>query len=491
MTKKDFTSISELNEMIAGRTCGCTDQSSSGEYLPPRQHYTSLKEVQGYAAFLGDPAQGHHTFPNVLSKGAKESLAEMATSPTAGILSAGGTMKAGQLPFCRVNPRTPLYTPGPALTAPQVWAFMQHVREGLVQDESIGYTLSLFNNGQVYSSAYGYARTKVNGVALPQSPNLRQFIGSMEKAAAFVAAVIMLCKYKISNDQKIGAYLPSDFGGGSDLVSVAPGKGIRDITFKELLAMRSGMKEENRPPPVMIEGAAEWDLYRVLKQDIDPNDKIFEYDNANYTTLGFLLYHMAGNPFPVGPMTLVGYEKYNVDVGNFFAALLDELVLKPAGIVNPQWGFPPGHKGEIPYYYAPGRPEVPGYHTPLKDRRIGSGVGSITLSSDEWLRFINRLAQGYYIPPTRFEQLMQDPGDDDNWRSGMRLINRSLGRYLFGRGSHSDSITINKENVTRGMKTTWMIFPKGNIQVVVLINDRCRISTEYLLINAYELALKA
>jgi len=382
---------------------------------------------------------------------------------------------------------------------------MDFIHDELSASGVAGYALSFFVGPDLYTRAHGYARKPLDPPVMKHSTNLRHFLGSMEKTASAVATFMSLCAHGLTIDDSIAPFLPDE----PDKSFLAPGCNVSKLSFGQLMSMTSGLNRHLL--------AKEWDAFKVLGQNLceSPYSE-WSYQNANFAALRFLLFHMWGHKFTDAPGKVGALPRYlynyNVDCSRFLRDFMTDYVLNPAGIASPRWGYHKHSLGEpvaasddlqfVPIRYRSGRDDLRGVPFPTGENLVGVGVGSLYLSSTEWLKFVRRLAHGHYLPGEYMDMMNTSylPYDPDSIRylMGMWEIPGYWGNYLNHNGlqtvqspgaRHGDLQGFQaSENPDVGANTAFMIYPYGDVQAVLLINSVPVGSLRVLLRTAYDSA---
>ncbi len=259
-----------------------------------------------------------------------------------------------------------------------------------------GHSLSVRYRDKITTYDWGFARdtwsessetTKtIGGVPLN--------IGSCEKIFTAIVTAQILCENGLSSlDVPIGPYLPVDTRvPAPGERSMQPGKGVPELTFRDLLRMRSGLFQYRvtRDPlyssiesiaaspnavPVDIQG------YRFLQQDVT-NKSNLGYSSADTAMVRYPLYHMSGNKKPNGPRGPMSDElwqqwiaQYDRVVGKFMADQIYKRILKPLGIEHGHWGYPEYGLSRGNYHPVNDVPtNLPLYYQSVTDRKTIRGA---------------------------------------------------------------------------------------------------------------------
>ncbi|GAB2767519.1 hypothetical protein GCM10027275_07390 [Rhabdobacter roseus] len=331
-----------------------------------------------------------------------------------------------------------------------------------------GYGYTIMHEGQIYyrgKGGGGWARRAVDGTPVEHSAQQRQDIASSTKFATALATVALLEKYKLSLQEPVYLYLPTNW---------KPSENFKKLTFERLLSHRTGLINYN----------GDWNN---MKKSVEGEMKLDEflkntrtYNNINYSLLGVILpYLIAKKEFPADYAALKKLEDKPTEIypatGIRFTGLMRKYVFQPAGIQN--WsvvdfgvwnnnGPMAAEQGSRGYATANGN------ETGLVngDYRRNGAPGGLYISPTEFAQIQRRAAEGKIVSATNY-QVMKDKllGFDGTF-------NGSRGKYYWKNGGANHRAT--------------MIFDFGKTQVAVFANSSTsEISSKAsILINAYESA---
>ncbi|MBX3024056.1 serine hydrolase [bacterium] len=165
-----------------------------------------------------------------------------------------------------------------------------------------GYAVVVNRHGQpVNSFATGLRQTIIDSnPVVPLGLNDEVHLASVSKTLTAVGVLIQLQKMGPDVEallaSPIGPYLPPDW---------VPGANVAELTFEELLTQKTGLggrdSEGNRKTcPTSWDG-----MKACVELGVDPADKVYHYNNANFALFRAMLYYMQG--FACGGFPWTGF----------------------------------------------------------------------------------------------------------------------------------------------------------------------------------------
>ncbi len=186
-----------------------------------------------------------------------------------------------------------------ALAAAQTFDALDRDIERTMKAQSIpGVSLAVFQDGKViYSKAYGVASTETGA---PVTTETLFRLGSTAKIFTSAAAIKLALDGKIRLDQPVSTYAPE-----------LPAR-LGAVTLSQLLNMTAGLRDDApmdgpHDETALAANVRSWTEDRVLAEP----GKLFSYANPAYVLAGYVLERATGKKF---------------------ADVIDELVVKPAGL---------------------------------------------------------------------------------------------------------------------------------------------------------------
>jgi CubicO group peptidase (beta-lactamase class C family) len=130
---------------------------------------------------------------------------------------------------------------------------------------------------------YGKARTSAETAAAADfTMSTKLPVASVSKQMTALAATKVLASHNVSVESGIGKYLPPEW---------KLGKGIADITFKQLMSHTSGIHNYGNTSQDYD------DLKAFFAKDIDPKNKAPDYSNYNFSIFRIMLPFIDGQPW--------------------------------------------------------------------------------------------------------------------------------------------------------------------------------------------------
>jgi CubicO group peptidase (beta-lactamase class C family) len=152
--------------------------------------------------------------------------------------------------------------------------------DAIIDKQAVGYAYAILDHGLlVASNAFGEARTQADPPKSAMSLDGVSNAASVNKAMTATAALKLLAAKHVPVGSKMSAYLPSRW---------SLGKGVKDITFAELMTHASGIRDPNN------HGKSFAGLQAILAQDIATADKVYDYENANFALFRILIPYLNG-----------------------------------------------------------------------------------------------------------------------------------------------------------------------------------------------------
>lgn len=157
--------------------------------------------------------------------------------------------------------------------------------------EAVGYSYAITLHGQLdRDGAFGEARTDADGSPVAQSSTKEMNIASVSKTITAVAVMQRLEALGIDIDDSIEPWLPPTW---------VTGPGIDDLTFRDLLTHESGLYLNVTEDPDLGLGYTYDALRQYIALGINPDYKVFVYQNANFAMFRILIPYLWPNAWPV------------------------------------------------------------------------------------------------------------------------------------------------------------------------------------------------
>ncbi len=238
--------------------------------------------------------------------------------------------------------------------------FEQNINSAFA-NHTIGYAYTIGQKGQlVRSGTSGLRRTSADGTEAPMTIYTRVNTASVSKFITALGAMKLIenNNNNISYFTQIGAFLPTSWKATDD---------FKNITFRELLRHRSGIKRNNN------DGFSA-QRYEVLKDEAEkfnnPN-KSYEYCNKNFAMFRVLIPHL----FNFVPWT--GSLPDDQIYAELYKSYIRDSILQPAEIENPTLDFASDYAYLYPFPYQNQN------GTGNQDWTLHSGAGGWYLSAYE------------------------------------------------------------------------------------------------------------
>lgn len=288
-------------------------------------------------------------------------------------------------------------------------------------------------NQILFRKAYGMANVELN---VPMSDSAVCYIGSNTKQFTAVAILQLVEQKKLSLSDSLGKYLSCTYP-------------VSSIRIQQLLSHTSGLGSNTETPA--YKAIEHSDLtpeqlvryYLDLPLDFSPGGR-WQYNNANFYVLGYLLQKLSGLPY---------------------ADYLDKNIFRPAGMLH---SFV-GRQAAIV------KNRVPGYtnfrqgvqNTHITNFTTLYSSGGIQSTVDDMYRWNRALVSGKLLRRETL-RLAQTP---------QLLTNGSYTNYGFGwyLETLQGSPTIRHGGLVEGFTSETLFLPKEDVFVVMLLNQEGRV----------------
>src|SRR5882724_9673644 len=242
--------------------------------------------------------------------------------------------------------------------------------DSTINQQAVGYAYIIINNGlQETTNAFGKARTSSDAPETAMTLDVRSNAASVNKTMTAVAALKLLAAKNVSVTSSISPYLPKSW---------TLGQGVSAITFAELLTHTSGIRDTLSPDTSYA------NLKKTMAQDIQPANKVYTYQNANFALFRIMIPYLNGfddtNVQDIGAAT----DQRYLDYMNSVYAPDIKITCKPR--LNPVLSYP----------YPPGST----HGTDWGDWTDLCGAGGLQLSVHDMGVFMAHLMLGSYLPKT-------------------------------------------------------------------------------------------
>ena len=313
-----------------------------------------------------------------------------------------------------------------------------YLKEELTKQGAVGFSYAIVRSGQlVKSGAQGWARAPWEGKRLNPDPNAlkqpsvpltatkRMTVASISKPITAVAVMKLVEQKKLSLDDKFYLLIKDKFP--------QAGKGVENVTIRQLLTHKSGLKP----------GIGCGDLPGLLSQGASGNS--FKYENSNFCLLREVIEKVSGQHY-------VNYVQSQI----LSKMTIADMSCKP-DVNNPTL-----------------------YYNTTKTLGYLWGDYSKTCSAFGWSA--SAIDMGKFLAYIRYHKVLSKPTTD-------QMLSEELGwqKTIGTRGTYyqhgGDWIASEK----KGFTGVIMHFP-DNIDAVLLVNTRGNFNKTTLLINAYEAA---
>jgi D-alanyl-D-alanine carboxypeptidase len=339
--------------------------------------------------------------------------------------------------------------------------FEQNIQKAFVGEKATGYAYAINVDGQLKRSGKGGVAQRArdheneNGVNVPvlQSPTKRMNIASVTKTITAVAVLKAIQDKKVVGhpnltiDSKIDPFLPASW---------VRGKGVKDLTFKELLSQYSGMNDNG--------GATDGkSLQKWIADGVTRDKSDFLYINGNIAIFRFILPYMVASETMrkqfdyVAPFDIVALNNM---VSPEFRRIVRETVFEPMGIKNVEFKS----TDPTPTLLYNSTNEVKGY--PVGDWLYTGGGGGWFLSAVDLAQFLAHLRYNDKILNPSTRQLMNS--HRLGWRppKEYKAVQGQHGNYW----AHGGGLTYGSKETPVGMASGIMDYGNG-VQVALVINS--------------------
>ncbi len=320
----------------------------------------------------------------------------------------------------------------------------------------MGYGFVIYqDNKKVYTSVHGLKRTAKDGGELNFDNTSRMHIASMSKTLTAIATLQLLKRDGLTTDDKIKDYLPPDWHLGPN---------IAQITFKDLLTHRSGIRANNPG----CDGETYENLRCKIREGVNADTmKVASYQNMNFALMRIII------------PKLEGYD--HLEQGNDtstarkYIHYVRQNIFNPSGLSDKGFCFP--NKNDKVFYY--NWPYKGGHGNPFYNYSETCGAYGWYVSVDDYGKIINTLFNTENLLTTE-------------WRDTMTT--NSLGCYTY-RGKqggyfwHNGGWSWNDNTGSGSMNSCWMYYP-GDIIAVAIVNSDIPGWFPDLLAHAYDRAWK-
>ncbi len=267
---------------------------------------------------------------------------------------------------------------------------------------------------------------------------------SVTKTITATALLRAMEQNKVAISDKIGNYLPSSWN--------VP-QNVQNITFEDVLAHKSGLRDGNGYNYQGVQG--------VMETDIKLSDKVYEYENVNYALARILLAYVDGYK-----ETGSNEEQATAD---YFIKYVQEEIFKPQRIST---NFTPETNGTLFYPNPPNNANGTNYG----DWALRPGPAGIQLSVEELAEFLFFLYNGDYVSKEMLVNM-------ENLGLGLRRYNQPKDGPAYGHGGFFPASRNGGAELSSGIVT----FDSG-VQAVLVYNgkeDEVGNPAPRFLINAY------
>jgi CubicO group peptidase (beta-lactamase class C family) len=193
--------------------------------------------------------------------------------------------------------------------------------QNLHQMEDVGFAFSIYAGERLMKTGQGGLASRA-GDPMGQVPfkasSTRMHLASVSKSITAIATLQILRQKGISIDAKIIDWLPGFW---------VKGPHIDQITFRDLLTHRSGLRE--------LHGEHDFDgLELLINRGVQPQHRgIFWYQNDNYSLLRVLIASLNGADF------FPDYPLNDYHAGTNYHDFVQQYIMAPLGITNASLRF--------------------------------------------------------------------------------------------------------------------------------------------------------
>ncbi|MGC2235301.1 MAG: serine hydrolase domain-containing protein [Pyrinomonadaceae bacterium] len=331
-----------------------------------------------------------------------------------------------------------------------------------LDNNTVGFAFTVNQGGQYLRGGnFGYAVLKkddpsiLDAIGFPLTTETRMNIASVTKTITATAVLKTIQDKKavgypnLTTKSKVEIFLPPNW---------ERGKGVKDLTFKELMSQYSGMFDNGGFTNVSA-------LRAWIKSGVTRLKTDYKYINGNLAIFRIILPYMLATETTRNQWNTLAAndeKKFNTVVSNRFKEIVRELVFTPAGIKNVDMK----DGSEIPTRWYNKNNNASGYVEP--DWTETGGGGGWFMSTTELARFMAylRFSDKLLTPATRKEM-------DDNmlgWEDPAfwTQFQGKYGSYL-GHGGLLNYGTA-KPETTVGMVSLVVNYPSG-IQGILMVNS--------------------
>lgn len=318
--------------------------------------------------------------------------------------------------------------------------FEEKIKDGLTF-ESVGFCYVITKNGNLArSGAIGQRIAGLDGT-VGQNLNQPMYCASVSKAITSTAALKLLQKMGKNELTKIIEFLPPHWN---------PGTNVKNLTMKDLLQHQSGFRGY---------GPSYASLKALVEADIDPDDKVYDYENTNYSLFRIMIPYMNGDI----DLNLTDDAEIDMQTSLKYREYIQKKLFEPLGITNTDTK-PIGAQPTL-YYNYPNYLKTRGWE--IGDRTSISGGGGWYVSPLDVANFFANLEFSEDLISNEYKTIMDDNflgWDESSSVSG----SNDYGVYHAKNGALGNS-DIESEN--QGVKNLVKKF-NNDIQVVIMINSR-------------------
>jgi len=338
---------------------------------------------------------------------------------------------------CKKDNDLPLESNSPVF---DIDLFEEKIKDGLTF-ESVGFCYVITDKGILArSGAIGRRIAGQDGI-VGQDLNQPMYCASISKAITAAAALKLLEKMGKDELTKITEFIPSHWN---------PGTNVKNLTIRNLLQHQSGFRGW---------GVTYASLKGLVEADIDPDDKVYDYENTNYALFRIMIPYMNGDI----DLDLIDDAEIDLQTSQKYKEYIQKNLFEPFGITNTDVK-PVGAQPTL-YYNYPNYVNTRGWE--IGDRTTISGGGGWYVSPIDLANFFANLEFTEEILSNEFKTLM-----DDNFlgwdQSSSASGSNNYGVYHAKNGALGNS-DIESEN--QGVKNLVKKF-NNDIQVIIMINSR-------------------
>ena len=265
----------------------------------------------------------------------------------------------------------------------------------------IGYAYFVGRDPGFFTGGGGKARTNADGgVAFTSATKVT--VASVSKLVTAIAAVRLMDAKGVSLDAGIGAKLPANW---------TPGTYVRNLTYRQLLGQRSGIKDYGNVPQTYAALKAFYDQTvnpagntpcptgvnpNPLTNPINPNNTNWCYSNYNFAIFRILMPKINGDPEDSSPDTRP------TTLAKQYTGLVQQNEFHEVGLTNVSCAPPTDSAYAFAYLY-------PGSKTGFDwgDNSLICGAAGWYLSVDDMAKVMSSLANndGRILTKTQFQTM--------------------------------------------------------------------------------------